>query len=63
MIGATMGIAVLGAIYASHAQTGTQDGMLSGLRLAYLGGAVAELGGAVIAMLFTHRDSMIPGRD
>jgi MFS family permease len=63
MIGATMGIAVLGAIYASHAQTGTQDGMLSGLRLAYLGGAVAELGGAVIAMLFTRRDSMIPGRD
>ena len=62
MIGATMGIAVLGAIYASHAARGTQDDKLSGLRLAYLGGAIAELSGAVIAGVFTRHDSMIPGR-
>ena len=62
MIGATMGIAVLGTIYASHAGRGTQDDMLSGLRLAYLGGAIAELSGAVIAVVFTRHDSMIPGR-
>jgi MFS family permease len=60
MIGATMGIAILGAIYASHARTGTQDGMLNGLRFAYLGGAAAEFSGVVIALLFTRRDSMIP---
>jgi EmrB/QacA subfamily drug resistance transporter len=60
MIGATMGIAILGAIYASHARTGAQDGMLNGLRFAYLGGAAAEFSGVVIALLFTRRDSMIP---
>jgi EmrB/QacA subfamily drug resistance transporter len=59
MVGATMGIAVLGAIYASHAGGGTQDGILSGLRLAYVGGAAAELTGAAIALLFTRRDSMV----
>ncbi|WP_156464261.1 hypothetical protein [Afipia sp. Root123D2] len=59
MVGATMGIAVLGAIYASHAGGGMQDGMLSGLRLAYVGGAAAELTGAAIALLFTRRDSMV----
>lgn len=60
MIGATMGIAVLGAIYASRAGAATPEGMLSGLRLAYLGGAAAELSGVVIAIVFTRRDSMIP---
>ncbi|WP_458760697.1 MFS transporter [Afipia sp. TerB] len=60
MIGATMGIAVLGAIYASHAGAGTHNGILSGLRLAYLGGAAAELSGVVIAIAFTRHDSMIP---
>ncbi len=60
MIGATMGIAILGAVYASHAYAGTEEGMLSGLRLAYLGGAAAELVGVVIAVVFTRRDSMVP---
>lgn len=60
MIGATMGIAILGAVYASHAYAGIEEGMLSGLRLAYLGGAAAELVGVVIAIVFTRRDSMVP---
>jgi EmrB/QacA subfamily drug resistance transporter len=60
MIGATMGIAVLGAVYASHAGSGTDAGMLNGLRFAYLGGAAAELAGVVIAAFFIRHDSMIP---
>jgi EmrB/QacA subfamily drug resistance transporter len=60
MIGATMGIAVLGAVYASHAGSGTHAGMLNGLRFAYLGGAAAELAGVVIATFFIRHDSMIP---
>lgn len=58
MVGATLGIAVLGAIYAVHAGPGTHDGMIAGLRLAYLGGAIAEFTGAVIAFVFTRANSM-----
>lgn len=63
MVGATMGIALLGAIYASYAHSGTQEGMLSGLRFAYLGGAVGELTGALIALVFTRGDSMVHKND
>ena len=58
MIGATLGIAVLGAIFAVHAGAGTTDGMITGLRWAFLGGAIGELAGAVIALAFTRADSM-----
>jgi MFS transporter, DHA2 family, methylenomycin A resistance protein len=58
MIGATLGIAVLGAIFAVHAGAGTTDGMITGLRWAFLGGAIGELSGAVIALAFTRADSM-----
>ena len=52
MVGATMGIAGLGAIYAAYAKTGASHGMLDGLRFAYLGGGIGELTGAVIAFMF-----------
>ena len=59
MVGATMGIALLGAIYAAHAQAGGTPAMLSGLRWAFLGGAIGELSGAVIALIFTRANSMV----
>jgi EmrB/QacA subfamily drug resistance transporter len=59
MTGATMGIALLGAIYAAHAQAGSTQAMLDGLHWAFLGGAIAELSGVVIALVFTRADSMV----
>jgi hypothetical protein len=59
MVGATMGIALLGAIYAAHAQAGGTPAMLSGLRWAFLGGAIGELSGAVIALIYTRANSMV----
>jgi DHA2 family methylenomycin A resistance protein-like MFS transporter len=58
MVGATFGIAALGAIYAAHLQGGAPQGMLAGLRWAFLGGAIAEFSGALIALIFTRANSM-----
>lgn len=58
MVGATMGVAGLGAIYAAWAHAGTPAGALEGLRWALLGGAAGELAGAAIAFIFTRADSM-----
>lgn len=58
MVGATMGIAILGAIYAAHAQPGGTPAMIAGLRSAFLGGATGELTGAMIALIFTRANSM-----
>jgi len=60
MIGATLGIAVLGSVFAVHAGEGAPDSMVSGLRVALFGGAVAELAGAAVALAFTRADSMEP---
>jgi MFS transporter, DHA2 family, methylenomycin A resistance protein len=51
MVGATLGIAVLGALFAAFAGQGGQNGpgFVTGLRAAYLGGAIGELIGAAIA--------------
>jgi EmrB/QacA subfamily drug resistance transporter len=57
MIGATLGIAVLGAVFAVHAGENSPEGMITGLRLAYAGGAASTLAGAVVAALFTRADS------
>jgi EmrB/QacA subfamily drug resistance transporter len=57
MIGATLGVAVLGAIYAIK-QGGSPQEAQSGLRLAYLVGGCVELAGAAIALLFIRADSM-----
>jgi DHA2 family methylenomycin A resistance protein-like MFS transporter len=58
MVGATMGIAILGAIYAAHIHGDAPQGMLEGLRWAFVGGALGELSGALIALVFTRADSM-----
>jgi DHA2 family methylenomycin A resistance protein-like MFS transporter len=58
MVGATLGIAVLGALFALHAGDTRPEAMTSGLRLAYLGGAAVELTGAIIALVFIRGDAM-----
>jgi MFS transporter, DHA2 family, methylenomycin A resistance protein len=58
MVGATLGIAALGAVFAVYAGDNTAAGMVTGLRFAFIGGAVAELIGAAIAVAFTRPDSM-----
>jgi DHA2 family methylenomycin A resistance protein-like MFS transporter len=67
MVGATLGIAVLGALFAVHAGGNSLEAMVTGLRLAYLGGGAVELAGAAIAFAFIRRDSMEqrtgPGQD
>jgi MFS transporter, DHA2 family, methylenomycin A resistance protein len=62
MLGATLGIAALGAIYASHLQGDAPRGMLAGLRWAYFGGAIGELSGALIALIFIRANSMAEKR-
>jgi EmrB/QacA subfamily drug resistance transporter len=60
MVGATLGVAILGALFAAyagqHAQAG--PGFLPGLRAAMSGGGGAELLGAVIAFAFIRSDSL-----
>jgi EmrB/QacA subfamily drug resistance transporter len=53
MIGATLGIAVLGALFAAFAGQGAENGpgFIPGLRAAYLGGGLGEWLGAVVAFL------------
>ena len=58
MVGATLGVAVLGSLFAIHAGDNRPEAMISGLRLAYLGGAVVELTGALIALAFIHDDAI-----
>jgi DHA2 family methylenomycin A resistance protein-like MFS transporter len=57
MVGATLGIAVLGSIFAVHAGASTPQDMIVGLRWAYLGGAAAELSGAALALAFIRHAS------
>jgi MFS family permease len=52
MVGATLGIASLGTIYAIYAGGHEPAQLMTGFRLALAGGAVAELSGVVIALLF-----------
>ena len=58
MIGATLGVAVLGAMFAVRAGGNSPDAMVSGLRAAYLCGAIVEIAGALIALAFIRSDSM-----
>jgi MFS transporter, DHA2 family, methylenomycin A resistance protein len=62
MVGATLGVAILGAVFAAYAgQIPTAgEGFLSGLRAALTGSGVAELIGAAIAITFIRRDSLHP---
>ena len=54
MVGATFGIAALGAIYAAHLNGSAPQGMLAGLRWAFLGGAIGELSGNPVLSLFLN---------
>lgn len=63
MVGATLGVAVLGAIYAVHGGVALDDGastgaFLDGFRAAVFVGGMAELLGALIAVAFIRRDSL-----
>jgi EmrB/QacA subfamily drug resistance transporter len=63
MVGATLGVAVLGAVYALYAGAAFGDNldtaaMFTGFRTAVLWGGLAELFGALIAVLFIRRDSL-----
>jgi DHA2 family methylenomycin A resistance protein-like MFS transporter len=57
MVGATLGVAVLGAVFAMHV---TQDAGTQGLAPAYLGGGIGELIGAAVAFAFIRHDSLRP---
>jgi MFS family permease len=57
MIGATFGIAVLGAIFAVYAGQNSTGGVITGLRLAHAGGAAAAFIGATVAAIFTRAES------
>ncbi|HEX5477223.1 MAG TPA: MFS transporter [Burkholderiales bacterium] len=62
MVGATLGVAILGAVFAHFAgQAGAaSDGFLPGLRAALSLGGGAELAGALVALRFIRRDSVDP---
>ncbi|HWJ02006.1 MAG TPA: MFS transporter [Burkholderiales bacterium] len=55
MVGATLGVALLGAVFAHFAgQTAQVNGFLPGLRAALALGGIAELAGAAIALRFVR---------
>ena len=49
---------MLGSLFAVHAGEGATDGMITGLRLAFLGGAAAEFSGAALALAFIRAGAM-----
>jgi hypothetical protein len=59
MAGATLGVAVLGALFAVF--SGGPSGMVGGLPAAFLGGAAAELFGAAVALAFIRRHPLEHG--
>ena len=60
MVGATLGVAILGALFAAHAgpHAAGGDEFLTGMRTALAGGGAAELFGAVVAIAFIRKDSL-----
>jgi DHA2 family methylenomycin A resistance protein-like MFS transporter len=58
MVGATLGVAVLGAVFASHAAS--DGGVVDGLAPAFAGGGIGEMLGAVAAFAFIRRGSLHP---
>ena len=58
MVGATLGVAILGSLFAAFAgqNAATGAGLFAGLRAALSGAAAAELFGAAIAFIFIRRD-------
>ncbi len=63
MIGATLGVAVLGAIFAMFAGgIGSGSHMAAGLTPAYIGGGIGEMLGAAAAFIFIRRGSSQPAK-
>jgi hypothetical protein len=63
MIGATLGVAVLGAVFAMLAGgIGEGSDIVAGLAPAYVGGGIVEMIGAAAAFVFIRRDSLHPAR-
>ena len=62
MLGATLGVAVLGAVYASRAGQGVVDPglVLEGVRAAFRGSALSAVAGAVVALCFIGRNALAP---
>lgn len=60
MVGATMGVAILGSVFASYAgqQANIPAGFMPGLRAAMIAAGLAELLGAVIAAAVIRHDSL-----
>jgi MFS transporter, DHA2 family, methylenomycin A resistance protein len=58
MVGATLGVALLGAISAGHATQGTAAAFVSGLHAAFRIGGAGELLGALIAYAFVRCDAL-----
>ena len=60
MVGATVGVAALGAVFASFASDLSNGGghIAAGLASAYLGAGISEVIGAFIACVFIRDDSL-----
>jgi EmrB/QacA subfamily drug resistance transporter len=60
MVGATMGVAILGSVFAAYAgqQANIAGGFMPGLRAAMIAAGLAELLGATIAAAFIRHDSL-----
>jgi MFS transporter, DHA2 family, methylenomycin A resistance protein len=60
MIGATLGVAVLGAVFAMVGGNGSH--IVAGLVPAYIGGGIVEMIGAVAAFVFIRHNSLHPSQ-
>jgi EmrB/QacA subfamily drug resistance transporter len=60
MVGATLGVAVLGALFAAMAGAGGGHDFLAGFEAALMVGGAGELLGAAVAACFIHRDALRP---
>jgi MFS family permease len=62
MVGATLGVAVLGLFFGERAADTTKDvaHFMTGMRAAFIVGGVAVLAGAVTALIAFRRDSLHP---
>jgi len=59
MVGATLGVAVLGAVFAMYAGAASESRhIVAGLAPAYVGGGLSEMIGAVAAFTLIRRDSL-----
>jgi hypothetical protein len=60
MVGATLGVAILGALFAASAGQEAAAGanFLPGLQAAMIGGGISEFLGAAVALAFIRHDSL-----